>query len=331
MMEYTYLILGGVGVLFAAVIFTNGIEYLGYKMNWSGSFVGAILAPLFTSFPELTVFLVAVFAYGGLAGEEIGIGTLYGQPFMASSLSYGLVGLVALVGYHLHKRSDLVLEVEKTLVIPYIFITILFPFTLVPALLPDLHMKILFSLVFLGSYVFYIWLMYTRRITKYGEEEVEEPYLKRFIKNDYFSLGIQLIVSVLLLYYSSEILVSSVDKISNDLCIAPIAISLIAIPAVTAIPETASALIWGYRGKDTLSIASLVGEKILYSTFYPGLGILVTSWFFDFHAMLSVIATTTVSLILLFYIYRQAVPWYALVIGFVFFVAYAYIIFLLHM
>ena len=331
MMEYTYLILGGIGVLFAAVIFTNGIEYLGYKMNWSGSFVGAILAPLFTSFPELTVFLVAVFAYGGLAGEEIGIGTLYGQPFMASSLSYGLVGILAVVGYYLHNRDDLVLEVEKTLVIPYIFITVLFPFTLVPALFPSLHMKILFSSVFLGGYVFYIWLMYTRRAMEYGEEEVEEPYFKRFLKNEYFSLSIQLIVSVVLLYYSSDILVSSVDSISKNLNIEPIAISLIAIPAVTAIPETASAMIWGYKGKDTLSIASLVGEKILYSTFYPGIGILVTSWFFDIHAMFSVIATTIVSLILLYYIYRQAVPWYALIVGFIFFIVYAYMIFLMHM
>ncbi len=331
MMEYIYLILGGVGVLIAAIIFTNGVEYLGYKMNWSGSFVGAILAPLFTSFPELTVFLVAVFAYGGLAGEEIGIGTLYGEPFMASSLSYGLVGIVAITAYCLHKRNDLILEVEKTLVIPYAFITVLFPFTLVPALLPSTHTKILFSAVFLGGYVFYIWLMYTRRAMEYGEEEVEEPYFRRFIRNDYFSVSIQLIISVLLLYYSSDTLVTSVDNISKGLDIAPIAISLIAIPAVTALPETASAMIWGYRGRDTLSIASLVGEKILYSTFYPGIGILVTSWFFDVHAMFSVIATTIVSLILLYYIYKQAVPWYALLIGFVFFVSYAYIIFLMHM
>lgn len=329
-MEYIHLIAGGIGVLIAAIIFTNGIEYLGYRMNWSGSFVGAILAPLFTSFPELTVFLVAVFAYGGSAGEEIGIGTLYGQPFMASSLSYGLVGIAALIGYHIHSRDDLVLEVEKTLVIPYIFITILFPFTLIPALLHGLHIKIIFSIIFLGSYVFYIWLMYSRRIMEHGEE-VEEPYFKKFLRNEYLSLGIQLLISILLLYYSSNILVSSVDIISNDLGITPIAISLITIPAVTAIPETASALIWGYRGRDTLSIASLVGEKILYSTFYPGIGILITSWFFDFHAMLSVIATTFVSLILLYYIYRQNIPWYALVIGFIFFILYAYIIFLLHM
>lgn len=330
-MEYVNILAGAIGVVFAAVIFTNGIEFLGHKMNWSGSFVGAILAPLFTSFPELIVFLVAVFAYGGHSGEEIGIGTIYGQPFMASSLSYGLVGLVVILGYMLKTRDDLVLEVERALIIPYVFITILFPFTIVPALLPGLHVKILFSILFLGSYVFYVWLMYNRRMIEIIEEEVDKPYFIKVFRNEHLSLILQLVTSVVFLYYCSEMLVSSVDQVSKNLAIAPLAISLIIIPAVTAIPETASALIWGYKGKDTLSIASLVGEKILYSTFYPAIGILVTSWFFDFHALLSVIATTIVSIVLLYYIYKGRVPWYALLLGLIFFIIYAYIIFLLHM
>ena len=323
------LVTGGITVIFAAVIFTNAVEYLGYKMNWSGSFVGAVLAPLFTSFPELTVFLVAVFLYGGISGEEIGIGTLYGQPFMASSLSYGLVGLIAIVGYHFKTRDDLVFEVEKELIIPYIFITILFPLTLLPALFPTLYMKIIGAIIFLGSYVGYIYIMFSRRIMLYGEE-IEEPYLNKIFKSEYLSIAIQLLISIILLYYGSEILVGSVDSISRYAGIAPLAMSLIAIPAVTALPETASALVWGYKGKDTLSIASLVGEKILYSTFYPGIGIILTSWIFDFHAALSVLATTVVSLILLYYIYKQRIPWYGLMIGFIFFIMYAYTVFWLH-
>ena len=60
-------------VLFAAVIFVNAVEYIGYRLNLGHSFVGAIIAPLFTSIPELTVFLVAVFAVGQTAGQEVGI------------------------------------------------------------------------------------------------------------------------------------------------------------------------------------------------------------------------------------------------------------------
>ncbi len=96
----------------------------------------------------------------------------------------------------------------------------------------------------------------------------------------------------------------------------------------TAIPETASALIWGYRGKDTLSIGSLVGEKVLYSTFYPGLGLFLTPWQLDIHASLSVAVTVVVSLTLLYYIMKQKLPWYGLCVGLVFFVGYSLLVLL---
>ena len=102
---------------------------------------------------------------------------------------------------------------------------------------------------------------------------------------------------------------------------------MIIIPAATAIPETITALIWGYRGKDTLSIGSLVGEKILYSTFYPALGLFLTSWVLDIHAVFSVIVTTIISLILLYFILKRRLPWYGLFFGFILFVVYGVLVF----
>jgi cation:H+ antiporter len=90
-------------------------------------------------------------------------------------------------------------------------------------------------------------------------------------------------------------------------------------------------LIWAYRGKDTLALGSLVGEKILYSTVYPGLGLFLTQWNLDAHAYSSVAATTVVSLLILYFIKREAVPWYGLLLGIVFFVAYAYVVLGLHL
>ena len=40
---------------------------------------------------EMIVVLVAVFAFAGKSGEAIELGTIFGQPFMAFSLSHGLV------------------------------------------------------------------------------------------------------------------------------------------------------------------------------------------------------------------------------------------------
>ena len=73
-------------------------------------------------------------------------------------------------------------------------------------------------------------------------------------------------------------------------------------------------------------MGSLVGEKILYSTLYPGLGLFLTKWNLDIHAYISVGATTLVSLLLLYFINRKLVPWYGLFFGTIFFVAYAFMV-----
>ncbi|AGK60542.1 Ca2+/Na+ antiporter [Archaeoglobus sulfaticallidus PM70-1] len=327
MLEPVFEILIEIFVVFiAALLFVNAIEYLGSLFELGGSFVGAILSPLFTSLPEMIVFLVAIFFSGVESGEAIGVGTVFGQPFMASSLSYGLVGISVLLGYHLKRRDDLVLEVDRELVIPYAVVSIAFPLTLVPAFL-GFHK--LFGILFFLIYVSYIFTMYKNGM---GEtlESAEEPYACRVIPNQKAGGIIQLISSVILLYYGSHGLVSSVDEVSRMLNISPLGLALIIIPAATAIPETASALIWSFRGRDSLSIASLIGEKILYSTFYPAMGLLLTSWTLDVHAYMSVIGTTAISLILLYFVAKQRVPWWGLIVGFVFFIVYSVLIFIYH-
>jgi cation:H+ antiporter len=135
------------------------------------------------------------------------------------------------------------------------------------------------------------------------------------------------LIGVGLLYLGSHYLVQSVEAISAGINVSPLGLALIIIPAATAIPETVNALIWGFQGKDTLSLGSLVGEKILYSTFYPALGLFLTGWNLDDHAVFSVIATTVISLILLYFIRKQRLPWYYLLTGIFFFVGYALLIF----
>jgi len=315
------LLLGVVIVFIAAVLFVNSLEYVGYKFRLGGSFVGAILAPIFTSFPEMTVFLVAI-SSTVKSGEEIGIGTIFGQPFMASSLSYGLVGFSILIGYLFKKRDDLSITVDRTLIIPYIFITIMFPLTLLPSYF---GYNKFFGVVFLLVFFFYVSVMFRKRKVE-AVEDAERPYISRFLPYSN-SAFVQLAVAVLLLYYGSSMLVEGVDQLSTGMSISAFGLSLIVIPAATAIPETASALIWGYRGRDTLSIGSLVGEKILYSTFYPALGLFLTSWNLNLYAVFSVFVTSFISLIMLYFISRGKIPWYGLCVGIFFFIGYSVLIF----
>jgi cation:H+ antiporter len=319
-----------ISVFIASLLFVNALEWLGNKLNLGSSFIGAVLSPIFTSLPELIVILIAIFSNIGQAGQEVGIGTIFGEPFMASGLSYSLVGIAVVIGYFARKRGSTTLIIDKTLSIPYIFIVVLFPLVLIPGFVHMVWLKYLFGVGFLAAFIFYMRLMYRRRMVEQIEEVGDLTFARlapRAGWHEMIVLAFQLCVSIALLYFGSRYLVSSVVTISSGISVSPLGLAMIIVPVATALPETTTALIWGYRGKDTLSIASLVGEKALYSTFYPALGLFLTSWVLDIHAVFSVIATTVVSLVLLYYVRKQRLPWYTLFIGFVFFVSYAVLIF----
>ena len=302
----------------------------GPHLKLGSSFVGAILSPLFTSLPELIVILIAIFSNLGKTGPEIGIGTIYGETFMASSLSYGLVGIAVLMGYLAKKRTSSTMVIDKTLALPYIFIIVLFPLTLIPGFVHISWLKYGFGLFFLAAFVVYMILMYRRRAAELMEES-DELTLGRFgpktLSFQRMAAAAQIIAAAVLLYFGSRLLVSSVAAIAAGINASPLGLAMVIIPIATVIPETITALIWGYRGKDTLSVGSLVGEKILFATFYPALGLFLTSWALNFDTVFSVICTTVVSLILLVLILKKRLPWYGLLFGLVFFIIFAVIIF----
>jgi cation:H+ antiporter len=320
-------------VFIAAIIFTNAIEWIASQMKLGCSFVGSIIAPLFTSIPEMVVFLVAIFAYSGEAGTDIGVGTIYGQPFMASSLSYGLVGIAVLAGFLLKKRSSSHMHVDKSLATPFLFVSILFPLTLVPAFTGSHAIKYVFAFIFLAAFVYYIWTMYKRKNAE-QIEDAEAPYFCRIVpkaSKGRMALALfQLLVAVGLLYIGSEKMVGTVETLSQGIGLSALALALIIVPAATAIPETSTALIWGFKGRDTLSLGSLVGEKILYSTFYPALALFLISWSYDIHILMSVIATTVISFMLYLCIRFNKLNWYTLCLGLIFFIAYIILVFVLN-
>ncbi|MEM0163825.1 MAG: sodium:calcium antiporter [Thermoplasmata archaeon] len=326
MQDTILLLISGLVLIFiSTVVFTNTIEHIARKMRWSHSFTGAIVAPLITSFPELTVFVIAVFIYRGISGDEIGIGTILGEPFMASTIAYTLVFVSIIIAMFFNKRKKRDLKIDKVLRIPYAFIVILFPLILIPYFFNISILKYLFAALFLGSYGYYMVLMYRNRAAEHVEE-TGTLMLGRVLAPN-FALILQLILSIAGIYFGSSILVQSIEQVSVNTGLSALATAIILVPVGTAIPETLSAMIWAYKGKDNFAISSLVGEKVLYSTFYPGLALLLVPWLLDYYAYISVIATTTISLIYLYYINKGRIPSYALLFGVIFFIIYIFLVF----
>lgn len=88
---------GLVTILAGANIFTNGIEWLGKRLNLSEGAVGSILAAVGTAMPETMVPVIAILFGPGGNAHEVGIGAILGAPFMLSTLAFGVVGLSKMV------------------------------------------------------------------------------------------------------------------------------------------------------------------------------------------------------------------------------------------
>jgi cation:H+ antiporter len=317
--------LGAAITFFSSLTLTNSIEYLEHKTRLGASFIGSIITPLFTSIPEIIIFTIAIIIYSGDVGNQIGIGTLFGQPFMTSTLSYGLVGISALLGLFYKHRTDTNMHVQKNLLIPYVFVSILFPLLVIPGLTNSMTTQYVLAAIFASSYFIFTWIVYRGRERNSSQIE-SKPYLSR-ITSPVKATIIQLFFVAISLYYGANIMVASLASLSSTLNVNPLGLSIFIIPFSTSIPETMSSMIWAFKGRDTLSISSLVGEKVLYSTFYPAIGLAAVQWTSNLFADLSILFTTIVSFSLFLFIRNGRIPIYALFLGISFFLLYVTFIF----
>ena len=310
-----------VAVVFAAsVLFVNAIEYQAERFRWSSSFTGAIVTPLFTSIPELFIFLLAITVYSNKSGHEIGLGTIFGEPFMTSTLSYFLVLVSLLAALLTGRHVSKTFKVGREMQLPYVFIAILLPWLIIPGVIHSSYLQYMMGIIYLALYLVYILLMHRTNVGAH-HEEIETPYFVRLIHKPAASF-LQIGTAAVLLYFGSTLLIESISVLSRGSSGTALSVSIILIPVATAIPETIAGMIWAFRGKNTLAIGSLVGENVLYATFYPGIALLLIPWSINLSATISIAGTALTSLMYFMFVRRGSMPVYMLSMGFIVYIAF---------
>lgn len=323
---YLMLFLSTTLVIISSYIFVNGLEYAQHRMKWTETFTGSIVSPVFTSFPELIVILVALFAVGKSAGDQIGIGTIFGEPFMASSLAYSAVLAAVLIAYARKRRKDVSMHLDKDLFLPFLFTAAIFPVLVIPVFFLNRTVQDITGTGLIILYILYFIISARKRISL-EESESGDPFLSRIMK-PWIGSVIQISMSAVGLYAGSVILVSSIENIAVLSSISPLSLAILIVPVATIVPETMSASIWAYKGKDTTAIASLVGEKVIFTTLFPGIAFLLIPWEVGLASYFSVLATVTVSAVYLPMVIKRKIPGYALSAGVIFFVLFVYFVFI---
>lgn len=326
-MAYLLLIVSLAVILFAAEIFTNGVEWLGVRLNLSEGAVGSILAAVGTAMPESLIPLIAFLAGKGVEQQHIGIGAIIGAPFMLSTLAFFISGLVVVL--EARKRFDFpYLKVDERVVrrdLTFFFIG--YALGLGAAFINNLMIKYLIAAFLIFWYCFYVWLTLRSGRTTTHNSELRPLYLSRSKKHPrMWAIILQVAVALILLIVGANLFVENVSVIAELLGIPSFILALIIAPIATELPEKFNSVIWLLQDKDTLAIGNITGAMVFQSVVLPSIGIIFTNWHFVSGSLAPVVITfLSAGLVYLSLVLKRKLNAYVLMSGGLFYVIFLWV------
>lgn len=267
-------------ILLGATVFTNGLEWLGKKLNLSDGVVGSIFAAVGTALPETLIPIIAIFFGTAEAGHKIGVGAIIGAPFMLGTLAFFISGMTVVLIRK--KRSDYPAMRVNSVVMrrDLLFFLIVYAIAIMSTFLPHHSLKIVAASFLALCYAIYVYrTMRAKDEDKIEESEIGACYFAPRAHDPHLGIIIfQIICALALIIWGAEVFVEKVQLISIHLGISPFILSLIIAPIATELPEKFNSVIWILKGKDTLALGNITGAMVFQSSVIPAIGILLTDW-----------------------------------------------------
>lgn len=312
-------------ILAGCELFTNGIEWVGSKLDLSDGAVGSVLAAVGTALPETLVPVVALLVVKGDTAEEIGIGAILGAPFMLSTLALLMTGLAAIV-YHRRGKRELALAVHTdTLGQDMAYFLGVYILAIGASFLPGKPLKLVVAGVLVLAYAWYVRVHLLR--PDEGEAEDLAPlYLQRGrdIPRLRFVL-LQVVVSLAAIFFGAQMFVENLQHISAflatrllhwDAKTIALVLSLTVTPIATELPEKFNSILWIGRRKDTLALGNITGAMVFQSCIPVALGIVLTPWVLVPRALASAaVALLSVTIVFVYMRAAKRLSPYPLLLG----------------
>lgn len=287
------LILSFALILLSAELFTNGIEWLGSKLNMTQGAVGSILAAIGTALPETIIPLLAIFfASNKTIGAEISTGAILGAPLMLSTIAMGVVGVSIFIFYKMGRRNAPLATIDN----PHMrrdmkFFFAAFAVAVGASFLPSSPIRWVAVVVLAGTYILYLY-----QVLQHPGEDMEDMaplYLSRKHGENPNSVMVvvQVIAALVVMVLGARLFVHQVEFIARELSFPAGILSLIIAPLATELPEKFNSVIWLRVNKDTLAIGNITGAMVFQSAVIPIAGILLTDWRFGRAELVSITIT----------------------------------------
>ena len=285
-------------ILAGAEVFTNGVEWLGRRLNLGEGVVGSILAAVGTALPETLVPIVA-FISGGTAGHDVGVGAIIGAPFMLSTLAMLVTG-GALIIFSLMGTRPRHLSLNATIISRDLsFFLISFSMALAASFVPSDAVR-----WGTGAGIAVVYIVYLRRVFRTdegtGTHTLEPLYFGRSTPSPGLGrIWLQVVVALALIVGGAKLFVYGIEVVSLQWHVPPLVFALIAAPIATELPEKFNSIVWIRGGKDTLAVGNITGAMVFQATFPVSIGLIATDWKLDRFAHLSGLISIVAAAILL--------------------------------
>ena len=294
------MILSLLAVLGAAELFTNGVEWLGKRLNIARGAVGSVLAAVGTALPETLVALVAVLS-GTEGGKEIGIGAILGAPFMLSTLAFGVTGL-AVVGYRKRRgRRRLVID-RDVMVRDLGTFVVLYSLAVGSSFLPWREVRVLVVAILVMGYAGYLVktfsgpgkiegelnplhlkVVFFRYLARRKKHEAHHEFHERRRRHQehppsLLPILMQVAIALGIIVGGARLFVHGAEEVALAMGVSPMVFAMVVAPVMTELPEKFNSITWVRQGKDTLAMGNITGAMVFQSSIVPSVGIAFTRW-----------------------------------------------------
>lgn len=225
--------------------FVNGAEVIGIALGISPFIVGVTIVAIGTSLPELASSISAVYA----GSTDIVAGNAIGSNITNILLVMGLVALLSKEKIEIKRDIldvDIPMLVSSALILWFLII--------------DLKFTILDAAILIAG--MFIFLAYTLSKSDSNDDEDDE-----FVRQHISWKTIALVIgSGVLVYFSANYTVTSIQKISNLIGIGTGVIALSLVALGTSLPEVLVSVTAARKGNTEIAFGNVIGSNI-FNTF----------------------------------------------------------------
>lgn len=262
-------------ILAGAELFTNGIEWVGHKLDLAEGAVGSVLAAVGTALPETMIPIIAIgFGGGGHATDAVGVGAILGAPFMLATLAMFVTGL-GIVAWRGRRPTGTGMPIDTTVLAHDVrYFAIAYALAIGAALLPPeiAVAKLAVAAVLVGIYVWYVKAHLGADGDGNGDAHHLAPLrFRRFDRRHHRRspavprlriVGVQVAAALGCIVLGAYAFVGAVDRIAESIGVHQVLLALVIAPIATELPEKANSLLWVRRSKDTLAMGNITGAMV---------------------------------------------------------------------